>query len=143
MQRKACSNDPPSQRRCIESKPAGYRDGDGAAGSRRVAGAPAAPSALPPVARTRSRIASWAPGLEPISQRWAAILARAFQAFLNGRPLRTRRASPQANATSSRKHAKSRHTNQRQLRFLGLRMSGRTPVERKLRQLDLGLREVQ
>ena len=41
-------------------------------------------------------------------QKWRAILSRAFQAFLNGRPLRGRHGSRQFDATRTRKIAKPR-----------------------------------
>src|ERR1700722_15521613 len=47
------------------SKPAGYNDGQGAVESRRVAGAPAATRAPPPVARTPDRGSPHGLGLEP------------------------------------------------------------------------------
>ena len=47
------------------SRPAGYNDGHGAAESRRVAGAPAATRAPPPVARAPDRRSPHGLGLEP------------------------------------------------------------------------------
>ena len=49
----------------LGSRPAGYNDGHGAAESRRVAGAPAATRAPPPVARAPDRGSPHGLGLEP------------------------------------------------------------------------------